>query len=155
MESKTLKSAEQKIQIADHLLNTTYSVVREPKLLVSVIDNIFQAFELLITATLEHEKKLKNITTYDDRFEVKMDIFKRKIITKYSLDNKVSEHIIELKNLLEFHKKTAVEFTKKEKFVITDNDYNLKTISFEEAKKTLEKSKKYFKEICKSIGDDL
>jgi len=48
--------AEQKLKVADHLLSTTYSIVKEPKLLVSVIENLYSALEYSISAVLEYEK---------------------------------------------------------------------------------------------------
>jgi hypothetical protein len=135
--------AEEKLRIADHLTGTTYSLVREPKLLVSVIENIYTAFDLTLSALLEYEKRFTTIPRYSDTFEGKLELFRRKIATKYGISSDVLEFIISIKKTLDEHKRSSVEFTKKEKFVITDNDYNLTTLTVEDVKKTLAKARQH------------
>jgi len=152
MEFQTLRNqALEKLKIADHLVGTTYSLVKEPKLLVSVIENIYQAFDLTLSALLEYEKNFKSIPAYNQTFEDKMEIFRRKIVTKYGISNDVTIFILDLKKTLDEHKKSNVEFTKKETFVITDNDYNLTTLKIEDVKKTLVKAKHHIEELLKII----
>ena len=133
--------SEEKFRIAEHLISTTYPLVREPKLLISVIENIFQSLDLAITSVLEHEKIFQNIPSYNSTFEGKLEIFKRKIKSKYSINEETIKFITEMHNILNEHKKSSVEFTKKEKFVISDNDYNIKTLTADEVKKLMIKAK--------------
>lgn len=136
-------NAEQKLKVADHLLSTTYSLVKEPKLLVSVIENLFQALDLTITGLLEFEKNFRNVKSYGESFESRLDIFRRKIMTKYDIGQDFTEFVLELKSTLDQHKKSITEFTKKDKFVISDNDYNLKTLTADDVRKRLQKTKHY------------
>ena len=139
--------AEQKIKVADHLLSTTYSFVKEPKLLVSVIENLYHALEYAMTGLLEHEKNMHTISDYGTSFEEKFEIFRRKLAPKHDISKELLGFITELKNTLEEHKKSSLEFAKKEKFVISDNDYNLRTLSVDEVKKKLVQTKKYVDEL--------
>jgi len=147
---KLQSQALEKLKVADHLVSTTYSLVKEPKLLVSVIENIFNALDLTMTALLEYEKNFKEIPEYKT-FNEKMDLFRRKIATKYGISNDVLSFIVELKKTLDEHKKSSVEFTKKETFVISDNNYNLTTLKIEDVKKTLLNAKHYVEELFKII----
>ena len=142
-------SADQKLKVADHLLSTTYSLVKEPKLLVSVIENLYQALDSAINAVLEYEKELKNIGVYTNSFEGRLEMFRRKVMPKHDLNHDLIDFLLELKSTLEEHKKSSVEFSRKEKFVITDNDYNLKTLSFDDVKKRLVQTKHYIDELFK------
>lgn len=153
MESlKTLRAqALDKLKVADHLISTTYSLVKEPKLLVSVIENIYQAFDITLTALLEYEKNFKPIPSYNKSFDDKVDIFKRKIATKYDINDEIIEFIVQLKKTLDEHKKASVEFTKKETFVISDNNYNMTTLKIEDVKKTFTKAKHYIDELFKIV----
>jgi len=153
MESfQTLRThALEKLKIADHLVGTTYSLVKEPKLLVSVIEHIYLAFELTITALLEYEKNFKAIPDYTENFDTRIEIFRRKIATKYTINNDVIDFIINIKKTLDEHKKASVEFTKKETFVISDNDYNITTLNVEEVKKTLTTAKHHIEDLLKII----
>ena len=152
MEFQTLRSqALEKLKIADHLVGTTYSLVKEPKLLVSVIENIFQAMDLTLSALLEYEKNFKPIPNYNQTFEDKMEIFRRKIVIKYEVSADVTNFILDVKKTLDEHKKSSVEFTKKETFVITDDNYNLTTLKIEDVKKVLAKAKHHVEELLKII----
>lgn len=139
------KESEKKLKIADHLLTVTYPMVKEPKLLISVIENIYQSLDLSITAVLEYEKTNKHISEYGKTFEDSLELFRRKIMPKYSLDKEFLDFIMFVKNLVESHKKTAVAFTKRDKFVITDEKFNLQTLNESETKKILHNAKKYIK----------
>jgi len=141
----------QKLKVADHLLSTTYSLVKDPKLLVSVVENIFKSLELAVEAVLVYEKNFKSIE-YSGSFESKIEMFRRKIIPKYALENDIVQFIVDLKTLLDEHKASKVEFTKKEKFVISDDDFNLKTLTFDEVRKKYTMAKHYIDEISKIIS---
>jgi len=57
------------------------------------------------------------------------------------------DFVSELKATIDKHKRSSVEFAKKEKFVISDNDYNLKTLSLDDVKASLTKTKKFMNEL--------
>lgn len=139
------KESEKKLKIADHLLTVTYPMVKEPKLLISVIENIYQALDLSITAVLEYEKSNRYIADYGKTLEDSLEIFRRKIIPKHDIDKEFLDFVDYIKDILDTHKKTAVAFTKKDKFVITDNEFNLKTLNESETKKILHTAKKHIK----------
>jgi hypothetical protein len=157
MESfQTLRAhALEKLKVADHLVSTTYSLVKEPKLLISVLENIFNALDLTITALIEYEKDLKSIpknSSYNEKnFDEKMELFRRKIVTKYGINNNIIDFIFNIKKTLDEHKKSSVEFTKKETFVISDHNYNLIKIEIDDVKKTLTKAKRHVEELFKII----
>jgi len=119
--------------------------------LVSVIENIYQALDLTVSALLEYEKIFKSIPSYNQTFEGKMDIFRRKIVAKYEIKSDVTDFILDVKKTLDEHKKSHVEFTKKDAFVISDNDYNLTTLKIEDVKKILIKAKHHVEELLKII----
>lgn len=139
---------ENKLKIADHLLSTTFAIVKDPKLLVSVIDALYQAMDIAITAILDFEKNFK---TLEYKELDKIEFFRRKIITKYGLDPKIVDFYADLKLTLESHRKSGVEFTKKEKFVISDNDYNLKTLTYDDVKKKYASARSYVEQIFNII----
>jgi chemotaxis signal transduction protein len=80
-----------------------------------------------------------------------MELFRRKIVTKYAISNDVISFIVDIRKTLDEHKKSSVEFTKKETFVISDNNYNLTTLKVEDVKKTLTKAKHHIEELFKII----
>ncbi|GIU68867.1 MAG: hypothetical protein KatS3mg002_0103 [Candidatus Woesearchaeota archaeon] len=140
--------AENKLRIADHLLSTTYPVIKDPKLLLSALSALYQALDLAIDAVLVFEKNFKSIQYTPEN---KIDIFRRKIIPKYSLDNELIFFYNALKEILESHKNSDVEFTKKETFVISDKEYNLKTLTYEDVKNKYSLTKRYIEKIFEVI----
>jgi hypothetical protein len=137
-----MKDAFQKLAIADHLLSTTYTMVQEPKLLVSVIENILRAMEAAVTASLD-----AHLISYSKTLESKMDMFRRKIIAQKGLDPAIVDFVMELRDIVQEHKKSIVEFKKKEKYVIADNDYHMRSLTAEDARKKLRTAKKYIDEM--------
>ncbi len=133
--------SEEKLKIADHLIGTTYPLVREPKLLVSVIENISQSLDLAMASLLDYEKSFIKIPSYSEDFESRLEVFRRKVATKYGIENDVLNFIVDLRRILDGHKKSSVEFTRKEKLVITDNNFNMETLAIEDVKKKLLKAK--------------
>ena len=121
--------SEEKLKIADHLIGTTYPLVREPKLLVSVIENISQSLDLAMASLLDYEKSFIKIPSYSEDFESRLEVFRRKVATKYGIENDVLNFIVDLRRILDGHKKSSVEFTRKEKLVITDNNFNMETLA--------------------------
>ncbi len=149
-ELKALKNrAEQKIKAADHLLAVTYPILKEPKLLILVIENIFYALDSEISISLMHENIFKK--EYEENFDEKFSMFKRKIATKYDLNKELISFIEKIRKIIEEHKKTAVEFTRKEKLIITNENYSLIKITPDECKKLISEAKKHIKKINQTM----
>ena len=145
---QSLKSqAQQKLNVADHLLSTTYNLIKEPKLLISVMENIFQAMECAMDALLEYEKNFKSLGSYSSTFQGKFDMFRRKVATKYNISPEILNFITELASIIDEHKKSTVEFSRKQKLVMTDNDYNLRTLAPDDVKKKLAVARKYIDQL--------
>lgn len=136
--------AENKLKIVDHLLSTTYPVIKDPKLLLSALSSLYQALDLAIDAALVFEKNFKS---FQYTPENKIDIFRRKILPKYDIDKEMLVFYNELREIIEGHKNSDVEFTKKETFVISDNKYNLKKLTYEDAKSKYSQAKIYIEKI--------
>ncbi len=143
-----LREAEQKIKIADHLLSTTYPAVKEPKLLFSVIENIFRALDLTIVAVLTYEKHFKSLPEFGQTFEGCIEVFRRKIMPKYEVDREFLDFTLHIKELLDEHKRTATTFSKKQTFVIADEQFNIKTLTESEVKKDLIKARQLMEKVA-------
>ena len=64
----------------------------------------------------------------------KLDLFKEFTIKKYSLDREILIVIKELQELLEFRKKSPVEFVKKDNYIVCSSRFNTKTINIQKIK---------------------
>ena len=118
---KTLKSAE-------HLLSTTFPLLKDPKILLGVLDNIYRAMVRGMNITIGEEG------TFNERFHRLQD---QKIESKYlSL-------LWDLHELKTMHKKSPMEFQRGSKFIICDTEYNMKTLNAKDLKEHLQKAKHF------------
>ena len=78
-------SAGKKLQIADYMLTMTYPLVRDPKLLLSVAENLFLAYSYSISSLLHYERLFKRIPTFQEDFSSKLDMFADRCLGKYGI----------------------------------------------------------------------
>ncbi len=135
------ENAKKTVRMADHILTVTYPLLKDPKILVSAAKNIFSAAEQAMTSVLEHERLFKRIPSYQDNFESKFRVFKEKIVPRHNISPGHVKTIRELKDILSAHKESPVEFTRKEKYVICSDDYDMKTLSEKQLKNHLKNTK--------------
>lgn len=126
--------AKQNIKVADHMITMSYSMFKDPKILVSAINSLMQAVDNSITSMLEYEKLFKNIPVYHESIDVKFDLFKKKIIPKYKLTKNHEKLIKTLLELSNAHKDSSMEFPRKDKFVMCSDTYEMRTIKVSDLK---------------------
>jgi len=141
------EKAKQYLDNADHILSITYPLVKEPKLLVAAMDNIYLSLLNAVNASLNFERFNKRIPPFHDSFENKLEIFKKEFVKKYNLNPAYIKLITNINSLLENHKKSTMEFPRKDVFVICTNDYTIKTLSMEEMKSIVSETKNFLRDI--------
>lgn len=132
-----------KIGIADHMLTQTYPLIQDPKLLLAVLENVFLALANSMGAILHYERLFKRIPPFQDNFDSKYNMFRAKIVDKYGIERKYVEVINEVKDMIVQHRKSPVEFTRKDKLVICNGDYKMKTISVDNIKQYIADTKEF------------
>jgi len=148
------EKAKKHIKIADHMISVTFPLVKDNKLLLAVIENIFLAYTNAIGSLLYFERVFKRIPPFQDNFESKFMMFKEMCVQKYKIDRNYIADIQDLKNIILSHKKSPIEFTRKDRFVICSNNYTLETISISNIKKYLDKAKLFIEEINNITSKD-
>lgn len=124
-----------KVDVADYLLTQTYPLLKEPKLLLSVVNNLSKGCELIMDSVLCFERLYKRIPPYTNNFEQKTHVFKEKIVKRYSLNTEIINTIQDLSEIITKHNKSPIEFSRNDKFVICSPDYEMKTISVDKIKR--------------------
>lgn len=140
---KALKNA----KIADHMLTQTYPSVNDPKILVAVLENVFLSLTNAMAALLYYERLYKRIPPFHNTFESKFNIMKFKVAHRYSIDKDYMALISNVKSIIVSHKKSPVEFSRKDTFVICSDRYDLKTISPNEMKGYISKTKDFVQKV--------
>ncbi len=137
--------------IADHMLTQTYPVVNDPKLLLVILENVFLACTHAMAALLYYEYYQKRIPSFQDTFDAKLNMLKLQVAPRYHIKGEYLSFLSEIKNLLLAHKRSPVEFVRKDVFVICSNDYALQTITLNEMKQYVTKAKVFIQEITNII----
>jgi hypothetical protein len=135
-----LKKAEQGV-------NFTYKLVQDNKVLMTVVNNLFLASTSIMGSLLHYEQMYKRIPVFEDNFESKMRIFKSRVRERYNLDPGYIRMMRDLKDIIVAHHESPVEFSKGKKFIICNDNYELKEITAESLKKTLSKTKIFIDEV--------
>ena len=136
-----------KLQIADHMLTQTYPLVNDPKILVSVLENIFLALTNGMASLLHYELAQKNIPDFQDTFDAKYNLFKFKIVDKHNISKEHVTFIAEVKDLIVNHKKSPIEFSRKGTFVICSNTYSTHAINVNDLRKYIARSRAFLEEV--------
>ena len=138
--------ANEKLKLADHMLTQTFPLVKDPKILVAVLENLFLALTGGMASVLYYERTFKSIPPFVDNFENKFSLFTQKCVPKYNLDKKYIELVIEVKEAVLAHRKSPIEFARNDNFVICSDNYKLKAITIGQIKKQIDLTKTFLKE---------
>jgi len=125
------RRAAENVRLADHLLHVTYSSLQDPKLLLSVVHHLHNAWEEGITALVSHERLFKRIQPFHDTKENRTRIFTEKLANRHNINIDAFKELAEIEQL---HKNSPIEFRKKDRFVICSDRYTIKTIHAKELK---------------------
>ncbi|MAG37952.1 hypothetical protein CMI45_01010 [Candidatus Pacearchaeota archaeon] len=149
----SLIEAEKAWQSGDHLTYVTYPVVKDDKLLLRALENLYESVVKTISTVLRFEYLYKRIELSKDS-KRNLEMFFKKCGGRYGLGAEEREIIKEIIFFGKKHKEASVEFSGKGKSYIIDDDLGkieldvVKLKSFLEiSRKLLENANRNFKEI--------
>lgn len=142
-----LAEADKRIYVADHMLSSTYPLLRDPKLLIGVLENVYSAFKNTISALLEHERYFKRIPPYNRATEIVT--FKAKA-SKYEFSKYIQTYD-RLSEAVEFHKTAPIEFSRNESYIMASDTYSLKKLSTDDLKKDIKTCREFIAGVKKII----
>jgi hypothetical protein len=136
-----LQHSRSRVRYADKLLNLTYPIVKNEKIFLPALNNIFLAFSHLMSAFLYRHLMKSEEDVFSKleemNFSCKLKLFKKCYSTQNKLNSVYLNVLNEMKEILLKYHKSNVVFLRKEKIVICDLNYNYKTISIEDVKRYL------------------
>ncbi len=135
--------AYQQYDAAFHLLKVTFPLVRDPKLLIGVVHNLFSAAEAGIDAILAYERELRLVPAYQDNFQSKFTIFQYKSARRNKTPAQVITMIWELKGILEAHRASPMEFQRGSRLVICGKNYRLTSLALNDLQDYLNHTKQF------------
>lgn len=147
-----MKESLQLLNTADHLAYMTYPMLDDPKLLITIAQNLYNALMKSVEAILIYERTFKRIPGFTNSFNDKMHMFREACLDKYDLSREGFLVLKDLKEILDEHSKSAVEFRRKNDFVICSDNFRLKTLSLVRIKDLIYKSKPFIEKANRLIG---
>lgn len=146
----SLEKAQQQLQTADHLIYMTFPLIKENKLLLKALEEIYSSILNTINTILQYEYAYKRIHLYSDAKE-NFRIFKA-IAPRYSISQEQMSKIIEIMAITEKHKKSPFEFVKQDKIVIMSEGMKTDTITLETMKDYLIETKNFLKKVISVVN---
>jgi len=132
------------LEIAEHLLTVTYPLLKDPKLLLGVSENIFLSLTNSMSSVLYYEYTFKKIPGFNDDFDSKLSVFTRRIIPRYNIGRDRLQLLQDMRDLVLKHKQSPVEFTRKDSYIICDDEYeDIQILEAPKLRDFLEKAKKF------------
>ncbi len=152
-----LAEAEKLWQVADHLIYVTLPVVRDSKLMVRALENLYKSISKNISVVLKFEY-LYGRVRLSDNSKKNLDVFFSKCSGRYGLDENDGEMIRQLMNLGKKHKESGFEFTRYGKIIILDDNLRSVEINAEKLKvfikvgrKLLENTNRNFSSVFRKV----
>lgn len=149
---KKILDARTRLNVAEHMLLSTYPLLKDPKLLVGILENVFLAFKYALSGFMEHERYYKRISPYAKDSE--LTTFKLKIQSKYEFDRVFAKTYDKLSEAVLLHKNSPIEFSRNDSFVIASDTYSLKKLSPDELKKDIKTCKEFLSVLTQTMKRD-
>lgn len=137
------KDALSKIRAADHMLTQTYPKLNDPKILIAVLSNIIAGVEQTMTSILHYDRAFHKIPPFHDTFQSKLHLFKNTSAGIHKL-NEFIPFLANMNNFDEKHKKSPMEFSKRDSYIICDDDYKMSKITAKDLKKLIDEAKSFY-----------
>lgn len=143
-----IKDANRFFSIADHMTFTTYPLVNDTKLILTIVENLYNALVCGVDALIQHNYYYKRISCCPSDFEGKLDMFKQ-ICKGCSFDCEFLILLRDLRSLVEHRTKSAMEFSRGGGHVLADREYRLKIVSIDKTKKYCAEAKVFIDKLNK------
>ena len=141
-----LKKGLESLNVANHVISVTWNVVKDPKLLITIVEKIYDASINLIMYSIKRAYDNKIIRIIPNSDEAKIALFDDRLA--YSFENgklilNVARTCFKLKNDL----KKGIILTKDDKIVLYKESYDTDIMTFNDVKKMLLDVKKFYNEL--------
>lgn len=146
-----LEVAQKNIHVADHMLNMTFKLVNDPKLLLLVLERLTLSLKNAMGSVLYLERKYKRIPPFSDDMDTMLSIFRARCTRRYNFDEDYAEVIQNVCILHKEHTQSPVEFRRGEQYVICSENLRVNVLSSATLQRYIEKTKAFIKDVREMI----
>jgi hypothetical protein len=147
-----LEKAKDELKIADHMINVTFRLVNDQKILLSVLSRLMDVLVYTVASMLYYERYYKRIPDFDKDFRSMFDIFKARCTRRYHINTEYITLVQEVREILERHKTSPVVFKREGSLIICSDDYDTLAITPEKIKNYINKAKLFIREAEIMVG---
>lgn len=123
------KQAKWKIEAAYHMLTVTYPLIKDPKLLLAVMDSLATGFELGFSSLVYFERFKRTIPAFSDNTSGALMAYKMYVQKKLQLSPKYIKVYTRILEIKKEHKNSPVEFSRDNSFIICDDKYGITKVT--------------------------
>lgn len=145
--SKYLSEANKLLRTADHLAYVTYPLIKDNKLIISITKSLADAMSKAVDALLYYDKYYKRIMNLPQDFQSRLDIFKTNCAPRYNINTAYLTLIKDLRDIEDASKRAPMEFIRKDKYVIAQDNFKIRTLTYQKVKDYVNLSKGFFEKI--------
>ena len=153
-EGSLIALAEKKLDIARHIIDLVFPSLKNPRLLLSAMENMFLSMNYAMNAVLEQELRNGMIRDYHQNFMDRYTAFRMDCMRRLKFDKSATEKLLAFRTILLDHKESAVEFSRNGKLVICDESYGMNVISHTALKKDLSLVQGFFEKAKDVLGGE-
>ncbi len=146
-----LEAARKYTKTADHLLTNTFPLVKDPKMLLTVLHNIFRAYSYAMMFMLYRDVEQGKIPPFAEDFQSMFDVFKARAERRYKINPEYIQIIEDINETLIKRKESPMEFSRHEMYVICSGQYETKTVTTKMLRDYISKAKLFIDEIDTGI----
>jgi len=146
------QEANQKLRLAEHMLTQTYPLLKDTRLLLAVITNVFSALEKSMSSLLYIERYYKRIPPFQDTFESRFNAFRHNLVDKYRINREYLLLIKDIDAIIIAHKESPVTFSRKDRFVICTGNYMMREINVAKLKDYIIRTKEFLEIINRVVN---
>ena len=151
VEEKRINAAKS-LSIADQMLMQTFNLIKDPKILIAVLEHVYNSIISEISALINFEKERGNLDNVDESSEGLLYDFKTKLSQKYDL-MAFESFIDDIVRFRHGRKEAPTEFSRKTMYVVCSNDYECESISKEMMKEFIKKAKLFIERTDNIIAE--
>lgn len=133
-----LSEGRRKLMTADHLVSITFPLVKDNKLLLTTAENLFSAAKSLMASLLHYDEAFKRIPHFREEYDSMLYWFRARCMPYYGLSRDYGVAADDLRILLDEHKASSVEFSRKDGLVICSDSYRIRKITVTQLKSYVE-----------------
>jgi len=111
-----MEEARRHFKTADHMAYITFTLLKENRLIIKILNELSESVSNLIKAFLYYESDFKRVSLYRDPAR-NMKTFVEKIAPRY-MEREDLKNLLKILDIIKKHKSASVEFVKKDKFVM-------------------------------------